>query len=58
MADPNTGDKNRLRETLVDVQSKWHDLTELLVQMISFAVSKLCVLPIVLILIATQLNNY
>lgn len=37
--DPATGDKNRLRETLADVQSKWHDLTELLVQMISFAVS-------------------
>ena len=37
--DPNTGDKNRLRETLADTQAKWHDLTELLVQMISFAVS-------------------
>ena len=36
---PNTGDKNELRETLADVQGKWHDLTELLVQMISFAVS-------------------
>ena len=39
--DPATGDKNRLRETLADVQAKWHDLTELLVQMISFAVSLL-----------------
>ena len=39
ISDPTTGDKNRLRETLADVQSKWHDLTELLVQMISFAVS-------------------
>ncbi len=37
--DPNTGDKNKLRETLADTQGKWHDLTELLVQMISFAVS-------------------
>ena len=37
--DPSTGDKNRLRETLADTQAKWHDLTELLVQMISFAVS-------------------
>lgn len=40
--DPNTGDKNRLRETLADTQAKWHDLTELLVQMISFAVSLSC----------------
>ena len=39
---PNTGDKNELRETLADVQGKWHDLTELLVQMISFAVSTCC----------------
>ena len=37
--DPNTGDVNRLKETLADTQGKWHDLTELLVQMISFAVS-------------------
>lgn len=37
--DPRTGDKHYLRETLADVQGKWHDLTELLVQMISFAVS-------------------
>lgn len=36
---PNTGDKNALRETLADVQGRWHDLTELLVQIISFAVS-------------------
>ena len=36
---PNTSDKNQLRETLADVQGKWHDLTELLVQRISFAVS-------------------
>ena len=42
IADPSTGDKNRLRETMADVQSKWHDLTELLVQMISFAVSIEC----------------
>ncbi len=39
--DPNTADKNHLRETLADVQGKWHDLTELLVQMISFAVSRI-----------------
>ena len=38
LQDPSTGDKNGLRETLADVQSKWHELTELLVQMISFAV--------------------
>ena len=36
---PNTSDKNRLRQTLADIQSNWHDLTELLVQMISFTVS-------------------
>ena len=36
---PQTGDKNKLRETLADVQGKWHNLTELLVQMISYAVS-------------------
>ena len=35
----NAGDKHRLRETLADIQGKWHDLTELLVQMISYAVS-------------------
>ncbi|ELT90303.1 hypothetical protein CAPTEDRAFT_205084 [Capitella teleta] len=35
--DPRTGDKHQLREVLADVQGKWHDLTELLVQMISFA---------------------
>ena len=38
--DVSTGDKTALRETLADVQAKWHDLTELLVQMISFAVSR------------------
>jgi hypothetical protein len=38
IADPHTGEKNRLRETLADIQGKWHDLTELLVQMISFTV--------------------
>ena len=37
--DANTGNKNHLRETLADVQGKWHELTEMLVQMISFAVS-------------------
>ena len=36
---PNTSDKNRLRQTLADIQCNWHDLTELLVQMISFTVS-------------------
>ena len=41
LEDPSTGDKTALRETLADVQAKWHDLTELLVQMISFAVSRL-----------------
>ena len=41
LEDPSTGDKTALRETLADVQAKWHDLTELLVQMISFAVSSL-----------------
>ena len=39
ITDPYTGEKNRLRETLADIQGKWHDLTELLVQMISFTVS-------------------
>ena len=36
--DPLTGEKHRLRETLADMQGKWHDLTELLVQMISYSV--------------------
>ena len=35
---PHTGEKNRVRETLADTQGKWHDLIELLVQMMSFAV--------------------
>ena len=37
--DPDTCDKNKLREALTDVQTKWHELGELLVQMIFFAVS-------------------
>ena len=39
---PHTGEKNRVRETLADTQSKWHDLIELLVQMMSFAVCSCC----------------
>ena len=37
--DPETSDKNKLRESLTDIQTKWHELNELLVQMIFFAVS-------------------
>jgi len=36
--DPTTGDKHRLRETLANVQDKWNELTERLVQMISYTV--------------------
>lgn len=36
--DPTTADKHRLRETLGGVQGKWNDLTERLVQMISYTV--------------------
>jgi transposase-like protein len=36
--DPTTGDKHRLRETLAGVQGKWNELTERLVQMISYTV--------------------
>ena len=39
--DPVTGDKHHLRETIADMQGKWQDLTELLVQMISYSVSSL-----------------
>ena len=39
LEDANTGDKTRLRGTLADTQARWHDFTELLVQMISFSVS-------------------
>lgn len=37
--DPVTGDKHHLREMIADMQGKWQDLTELLVQMISYSVS-------------------
>lgn len=37
--DPITGDKHHLREMIADMQGKWQDLTELLVQMISYSVS-------------------
>jgi hypothetical protein len=39
--DPTTGDKHRLRETLAGVQGKWNELTERLVQMISYTVVNL-----------------
>ena len=38
------GDKNILRRNITDLQTKWHDLTETLVRLFSFAVSKYVVL--------------
>lgn len=35
--DPITGDKHHLKEMIADMQGKWQDLTELLVQMISYS---------------------
>ena len=37
--EPDKSDKSRLREVLSNVQSKWHNLNELLVQMITMSVS-------------------
>lgn len=37
--DTETCDKNKLRESLSDIQTKWHELSDLLVNMIFFSVS-------------------
>lgn len=37
--DPVTSDKHRVRETLSELQEKWQDLSDRLVQMISYSVS-------------------
>jgi len=42
--DPVTSDKHRVRETLAELQDKWQDLSERLVQMISYSVSSIIVL--------------
>ena len=41
--DPVTSDKHRVRETLSELQEKWQDLSDRLVQMISYSVSSLCI---------------
>ena len=55
---PNTSDKNRLRQTLADIQSNWHDLTELLVQMISFTVSLASSSPVSLLWIKFSILTF
>ena len=37
--DPVTADKHRVRETLSELREKWQDLSDRLVQMISYSVS-------------------
>jgi len=45
--DPVTSDKHRVRETLSELQEKWQDLSDRLVQMISYTVSYICTILIV-----------
>ena len=40
--DPSTCDKHAVRDTLSGVQEKWNDMTERLVNMISYSVSDKC----------------
>lgn len=54
--DPVTSDKHRVRETLSELQEKWQDLSDRLVQMISYTVSSICTVLLYTLLDSSELS--